>query len=68
MAGLKYLKMSMKKANKEELAPMEHRGATQEFSVINSEQGTKKIILKVKIIYWINGQQINSVKTLNDIP
>ena len=68
VAGLKYLKVSMKKVNKEELGAFESRGATQEFSVLNSEQGTKKVILRIKVLYTKDGQQIESVKTLNDIP
>ena len=60
MAGLKYLKVAMKKASKEELAPGETRGATQDFSVMNSEQGAKKIVLRIKVIYWQDGAQKDS--------
>lgn len=44
------------------------KGAQQEFSVVNSEHGNKKIVLKVKVIYSIDGQQYDGIKALSDVP
>ena len=58
IAVQKYLKMTMLQASGMDLPPMSQNGITQQLNINNSMHGEKRIILKLRISYNVNGQQV----------
>lgn len=67
-AVLKHLKLSMNAISSNKIPPNSNGTVTQTMKIVNTLQGTKGIIMKLKIIYNLNGQTVTKELTLNDFP
>jgi hypothetical protein len=54
----KYLKLEMLPASSSSIPPNSSGAVTQEIRVVNSQQGEKNIMLKLKIGYFQGGVQV----------
>lgn len=64
----KYLRLTMQPATSTVLEPHNNGNASQTLSIVNSTNGERPIILKVRIGYVVNGAAIAEMAQVGNLP
>jgi AP-1 complex subunit gamma-1 len=67
-AVMKHLKLTMNPISGTKIQPNARNGVSQTMKIVNSMQGQKAIVVKLKISYNINGQQVAKDQVVNEFP
>lgn len=59
--------MTLQGITSTEIAPGSRQQVTQDFMIVNSQEGQKPLALKIRVSYNANGQPIVAQKVINNL-
>lgn len=62
------MRLTLSQISSQEIPAGSSRSITQEMNIVNSQEGSKPLALRLRISYSYNGQQIVETKTINKLP
>ena len=68
VAVQKYLRLNIMPANGTDLTPLQQRGIKQDLKITNSEEGSKPVVMKLRLQYTVNGQSVTDTRVVNNLP
>lgn len=67
IAVQKYMRMNLQGISSSEIAAGSRQQVTQDFNIVNSQEGQKPLAIKIRVAYTMNGQNIVEQKVLNNL-